>query len=55
MPKVVSNDVVCIPPMRWEITENKWEIVVSEWQKTGRCVRPMRIKEMFPDDFKKKE
>ena len=55
MPRVVSPDVVCIPPRKWEITENKWEIILSEWKKTGLCVRPMKIKEMFPEDFKKYE
>lgn len=55
MSKAVTPDVVCIPPRKWEITEHKWEIVLAEYKKLGRCVRPLRIKEMFPEDFKKYE
>lgn len=51
MPKRVNADVVCIAPRKWEITEDKWIEVMEEYKRTGRCVRPMRIKEMFPEDF----
>ena len=31
--------------------EEEWAVLVEEWKKTGKYVRPARVKEMFPEQF----
>jgi hypothetical protein len=45
------SEYVFIAPRRFQCGEAEWKLIYEEWVKTGKVVRPTRIKAMFPEQF----
>jgi len=45
------DNPVFVAPKGWVAGEEEISAVVEEWKQTGKAVKPMRIKAMFPEQF----
>jgi hypothetical protein len=45
------SDAVFKAPKGFFCGEAEWMALVEEWKRTGRYVRPDRVKEMFPEQY----
>jgi hypothetical protein len=48
------EDKIFKAPKGFEVGETEWMVLVEEWKQTGKMVKPMRIKALFPEQFIKK-